>query len=395
MRFHGIHGPIGKCIDGAPMSRPGVCFGGPSPEHDISILTGLQAVHALAEAGRDPVALYWSPNGTWHEVPADLEAAAFADGLPSGATAVELLSRPGGGFVRGGRRPKRAGVDLSVVVNCCHGGPGEEGALAAQFDLAGLPYTGPSQRSAAISMDKLAFTGAVAAAGLPTLPLWLLTDDLRAEGLAAELVEGPLIVKPRFGGSSIGIEIVADLATAQALAQTSLLLRDGAVVQRYLTDVIDLNISVRTWPQLRLSAVERPLRSADAEIYTYADKYLVGGGGMATAARELPATLPSVIEAGLRAAAVEVSRLVMARSVARIDFLWDGGDDPNGLWVNEINPIPGSLSWYFWSGEGDSLIELLDDLIAEALDGPTRHFVTQGADGTALRSVGTIAAKLA
>ena len=376
------------------MTRVGVCFGGPSPEHDISILTGLQAVHALAEAGRDPVALYWSPNGTWHEVPADLEAAAFADGLPSGATAVELLSRPGGGFVRAGRRPKRAAIDLSVVVNCCHGGPGEEGALQAQFDLAALAYTGPSQRSAAISMDKLAFTGAVAAAGLATLPLWLVTDDLRARGPAAELAKGPLIVKPRFGGSSIGIEIVADLATARALAHTAALLRDGAVVQRYLTDVIDLNISVRSWPQLRLSAVERPLRSPDAEIYTYADKYLVGSGGMASAAREFPAVLPCGVAAGLRAAAVEVSRLVMARSVARIDFLWDGTDSTEGLWVNEINPIPGSLSWYFWSHEGDSLIALLDDLIAEALDGPTRRFDNHG-DGTALRSVGTIAAKLA
>ncbi len=374
------------------MTRAGVCFGGPSPEHDISILTGLQAVHALAESGRDPIALYWSPVGTWHEVPAHIEASAFAEGLPRSASEVELAARPGGGFVRADRRRRSLPVD--VVVNCCHGGPGEDGGLPALLDLAGLAYTGPGQLSAAICMDKLAFSGAAGAAGLPTLPLWLLTEELPSDDAAAELSEGPLIVKPRFGGSSIGIEIVADLATARALARSSPLLRDGAVVQRYLSDIIDLNISVRTWPEFRLSAVERPLRS-DSTIYTYAEKYLTGGGGMATAPRELPATLPPAIESALRAAAVEVSHLVMARSVMRIDFLWDGGDDPTGLWVNEINPIPGSLSWYFWSHEGDSLIGLLDDLIAEALDGPTRRFVTQGADGTALRSVGSIAAKLA
>ena len=374
------------------MNRPGVCFGGPSPEHDISILTGLQAVHALAEAGRDPVALYWSPTGSWHEVDAGLEASAFADGVPRGATEAELVGRPGVGFVRAERR--RRAVPVDVIVNCCHGGPGEDGGLSGLLDLAGVAYTGPGQASAAICMDKLAFSGAVAGAGLPVLPLWLLTSDGPEDGLVADLAEGPLIVKPRFGGSSIGIEIVDDLATARALAGTSSLLRDGAVVQRYLTDVIDLNISVRTWPQLRLSAVERPVRG-DSTIYTYAQKYLTGGGGMATAPRELPAALGEPIETALRTAAAEVSRLVMARSVMRIDFLWDGGDDPGGLWVNEINPIPGSLSWYFWSNEGDSLIELLDDLIAEALDGPTRRFVTQGADGTALRSVGAIASKLA
>jgi D-alanine-D-alanine ligase len=374
------------------MSRPGVCFGGPSPEHDISILTGLQAVHALADAGRDPVALYWSPVGTWHEVPPDIEASAFAEGLPRSASEVELTARPSGGFVRADRR--RRPLPVSVVVNCCHGGPGEDGGLPALLDLAGLAYTGPGQLSAAVCMDKLAFSGATKAAGLPTLPLWLLAEELPGDDAAAELGDGPLIVKPRFGGSSIGIEIVEDLATARALARSSPLLRDGAVVQRYLRDIVDLNISVRTWPELRLSAVERPLRS-DSTIYTYAEKYLTGGGGMATAPRELPAVLPPNIESSLRAAAVQVSHLVMARSVMRIDFLWDGGDDPTGLWVNEINPIPGSLSWYFWSHEGDSLIGLLDDLIAEALDGPTRRFVTQGADGTALRSVGSIAAKLA
>ncbi len=374
------------------MTRPGVCFGGPSPEHDISILTGLQAVHALADAGRNPVALYWSPVGTWHEVPPDIEASAFAEGLPRSASEIEPAARPGGGFVRADRR--RRPVPVDVVVNCCHGGPGEDGGLPALLDLAGLAYTGPGQRSAAVCMDKLAFSGATEAAGLPTLPLWLLTEESPSDDAAADLAGVPLIVKPRFGGSSIGIEIVDDLATARALARSSPLLRDGAVVQRYLSDITDLNISVRTWPELRLSAVERPLRS-DSTIYTYAEKYLTGGGGMATAPRELPAVLPAAIESSLRAAAVEVSHLVMARSVMRIDFLWDGGDDPSGLWVNEINPIPGSLSWYFWSHEGDSLIELLDDLIAEALDGPTRRFVTQGADGTALRSVGSIAAKLA
>ena len=374
------------------MTRPGVCFGGPSPEHDISILTGLQAVHALAEAGREPVALYWSPTGSWHEVDPGLEASAFAEGVPRGSSEVELVGRPGVGFVRADRR--RRPVPVDVIVNCCHGGPGEDGGLPAALDLAGVAYTGPGQASAAICMDKLAFSGAVAGAGLPALPLWLLTSDAPENGAVADLAGGPLIVKPRFGGSSIGIEIVEDLATARALAGTSPLLRDGAVVQRYLTDIIDLNISVRTWPELRLSAVERPVRG-DSTIYTYAQKYLTGGGGMATAPRELPATLPQPIEAALRAAAAEVARLVMARSVMRIDFLWDGSDDPAGLWVNEINPIPGSLSWYFWSNEGDSLIGLLDDLIAEALDGPTRRFVTQGADGTALRSVGSIAAKLA
>jgi len=367
------------------MSSAAVCFGSPSPEHDISILTGLQAVHALADAGNDVVALYWAKSGDWYEVPASIEAGEFADGLPRSAEPVALATGSEGGFVKEGRRGKRTPLNISAVVNCCHGVPGEDGTLQAMFDLAGIRYTGPSQWGAAIGMDKLAFTGTMIAAGVPSLPLWLVTDDVQIDG------PGPYIVKPRFGGSSIGIEVVDDIDTAKALARTQPLLKEGAVVQRYLTDAVDLNISVRTWPQLSLSAVEKPLRTGSDGIYSYADKYLGGIEGMASAPRELPADIPTPVEAQLREMAAAVADLAMVRSVARIDFLWSGED----LFVNEINTIPGSLSWYFWAHEGIPIARLIAEMLQEALDGPTRRFRTDGADGTALRSVGAIASKLA
>ncbi len=367
------------------MSSAAVCFGSPSPEHDISILTGLQAVHALADAGNGVIALYWAKSGDWYQVPASIEAGEFADGLPRSSEPVSLMTGSDGGFVKEGRRGKRQLLDISAVVNCCHGVPGEDGTLQAMFDLAGIRYTGPSQWGAAIGMDKLAFTGTMIAAGVPSLPLWLVADDVDVEG------PGPFIVKPRFGGSSIGIEIVDDIDTARALAATQPLLQEGAVVQRYLADAIDLNISVRTWPELALSAVEKPLRAGADGIYSYADKYLGGTEGMASAPRELPADIPTPVEAQLREMAAAVADLAMVRSVARIDFLWSGDD----LYVNEINTIPGSLSWYFWAQEGVPIGRLLAEMLHEALEGPTRRFRTDGADGTALRSVGAIASKLA
>lgn len=366
------------------MTHPAVCFGSPSPEHDISVLTGLQAARALHDAGNEVIALYWSKSGDWYEVAPTVEASDFADGVPRAAQPVQLLTGADGGFAREGRRGKRQRLEIAAVVNCCHGVPGEDGTLQALFDLAGVRYTGPSQWGAAIGMDKLAFSGAMAAAGVPALPLWLVTDDLDvADG-------GPFIVKPRFGGSSIGIEIADDLDTVKALARTQpLLVEGGAVVQRYLADAVDLNISVRTCPSLALSAVEKPLR--DGEFYSYADKYLGGTEGMASAPRELPADIPVDIEARLRSHAAAVADIAMVRSVARIDFLWTGDD----LYVNEINTIPGSLSWYFWAQEGVTFGRLLADMLVEAAAGPTRRFRTDGADGTALRSVGAIAQKLA
>ena len=146
-----------------------------------------------------------------------------------------------------------------------------------------------------------------------------------------------------------------------------------------------------THPERRLSAIERPLRGAgDDRIYSYADKYL-GGQGMASAKRELPASLPADVAERIIRAAHVVADVALVRSVARIDFLWIG----DRVCVNEINTIPGSLSWYFWAAEGLPFGALLSGLLAEATAGPTVRYSTDGADGTALRAAGSIASKLA
>ncbi|MGH9128235.1 MAG: hypothetical protein ACRDY2_04530 [Acidimicrobiales bacterium] len=366
------------------MGEVAVIFGGPSPEHDVSVLTGLQAARALGPQVR---ALYWGRTGDWFEVSPSLEGAELSEGVPKGATPVRLVASPGGGFFasRGGVLGKERRVGVDVGLNCCHGGPGEDGTLQGGLDLAGMAYTGPDAAGAALGMDKLAFGAVVEGAGLPCLP----RAALEAEGPEPGF-PGPYIVKPRYGGSSIGIEVVADLATARARLGANTHLRRGAVVEPYRPDLVDVQVAMRSWPQLELSAIERPLRStASAEILTYADKY-VGGEGMASAPRELPALLGGDMEARLRAAARRVAGLVGLRGVARLDFL-AGGDE---LFVNEVNTIPGSLARYLWVEPVVSFATLLGDLLAEARARPATRWTTAGADGSALRSAGSIASKL-
>ncbi len=328
------------------MTDIAVIFGGPSPEHDVSVLTGLQAAHALVAGHQGTRAIYWSKTGEWFEVDPALEASAFTEGVPRGATPLRLAIGSEGGFVaEGGRfgRAQRRPVEVAVV--CCHGGPGEDGTLQAALDLAGIRYTGPTVAGAALGMDKLAFGAVVAASGLPTLP---------RIALGPEVVEpafgGPYIVKPRFGGSSIGIEVVENLASAQALVSTSVHFANGAVLEPYRADFYDLQLAARSWPSLQLSAIERPLRTPRAagaagepEILGYADKY-VGGEGMASAPRELQPELEPDVERTIRESANALAGLIGLRGIARIDFLSDGHE----VVVNEVNTIPGSLARYLW-----------------------------------------------
>ncbi len=357
------------------MTRSAVVFGGPSDEHDISILTGLQVARAL-----DGVeAIYWSKAGEWYSVAPDLEAADFVDGAPRKSKEIDFVVSPGQGFV-----VKRKPLEVAAVLIACHGGPGEDGTLQGMFDLAGLRYTGPGQASSALGMDKLAFGAAMAAAGLPTLPRTLVQTGEEAEpGFI-----GPYIVKPRFGGSSIGIEVAEDWATVLALKSSSHFLDQGAVVEPFLGGSRDLQVAVRTYPQWELSAVEAPSRSGEG-IYSYDQKYLAWGGEV-SGGRELPATVDDATAKGITDLSRRVTDVAGLRGIARIDYLEKDGE----LYVNEVNTIPGSMAVYLWIDPPIGRRQLFEDMLSEAIAGRTRVFSTAGSDGTALRSAGAIASKL-
>ena len=276
----------------------------------------------------------------------------------------------------------RKSLDYDVVVNCFHGGPGEDGTVQGIWDMAGLCYTGPGQGASGLGMDKLIFSAAVRAAGLPTLERRLVTPHSVPES------DPPYIMKPRSGGSSIGIVMVDDYETALAVARTSPHMADGGVIEPYLEGASDLQIGVRRYPAVEVSAIEEPVRSESREILTYREKYLAWGDTPA-AERRLPAELPDAVEDQIRTQAVAVAELVGIRGVSRVDFLAHDGK----LYVNEINTLPGSLASYLWIDPPRSRGELLEDMIAEALAHP-RVFNTAGADGAALRGGGAIAAKL-
>jgi D-alanine-D-alanine ligase len=253
--------------------------------------------------------------------------------------------------------------------------------------LAGYHVSGPTPEACAVTMDKLATTATARVAGVPTIETCLLTNDLTEPPFPR-----PWLVKPRFGGSSIGVHAdVGDLDTARALTRVDAG-AGGSILQPYHEGWADLNIAVRTSPALQLSAIERPLRGRDA-VYSYEAKYLSGADGMESAPRELPASIPTTISDQIRTYAEQLAAMFGLTGAARVDFLWDGSDT---LVLCEINAIPGAWGAYLWREVGVSRAALLRDLIAEAGASPVRRPQwTTTSDGAALRVAGSIGAKLA
>ncbi len=366
-----------------------VVFGGPSPEHEISILTGLQAERVLTQAGESIVPIYWAPTGEWYRVPAGTEAKDYLEGAPQGSTPLEVRVSGEPGIYRrktfGAER-----VDIEAALLCLHGGTGEGGGAAAVFSLLGIPATGSTLFAGAVGMDKLAFGGLMLASGIPSLPREAVST------VTAPSFDGPYIVKPRFGGSSIGIEIADDVDAARALAATSVHLRTGAVVEPYRPQLVDLNIAFRTYPQLEITQLEKPLRGGEGSaLYSYAEKYLAGGAGaeagFMSAPREFPADVSDAVHARARELAERVADVTRLTGIVRVDLLLD--EASGELFVNEVNSIPGALSLYLWAPQQPASRVLLDAL-TEARDRRGVFAQAGFGGGAALRAAGGIAGKL-
>lgn len=359
-----------------------VVFGGPSPEHDISILTGLQCERVLARSGVNVQCLYWDRGGRWYLVAPETEARDYLSGAPAQALKLELRlgTKSGDGFSKKqGLRTTQ--LELGTVLSCFHGGFGEGGGAQALFELLGVPATGGTIAAAALGMDKLAFGSVMADAGIPCLRRELLSPETKPS------FDGPYIVKPRFGGSSIGIEVVENYETAVALRASSLHLRAGAVIEPYGKDLFDLNICFKTYPDFEVSLLERPIRPTEGAIYSFQNKYL-HDTGLSAAPREIPALVPESTTKLARELARRVAELTGLTGIVRVDLMCDG----ENLHVNEVNSIPGAMALYLWPDHDPA--KLLLDAVEEAKNASRGVSTTSFEEGAALRAAGGIAGKL-
>ena len=353
-----------------------IIFGGPSPEHDISILTGLQTSRVLSS--KDKVLnIYWSRDNKWFLVDNNLESKDFIDNnsIFKKELNIRLDSNPGFYY-------KKKKIDISLIINSCHGGPGEDGTLQSLLDLLEIKYSGPSISTSQLCMDKYAFFTLMSKNNIPVLDTHLISETNKPD------FQGPYILKPRFGGSSIGVELVHDYQTALSIIDNSDLYKQGSILQPFLEDSDDLLIGVRTFPNIDYSDIEKPIRSSSKELFSYNDKYLENGG-LEGSRRELPANVDEIIKSQIIEILDRLLSILQIKGVCRVDFLSKG----KKVYLNEVNTIPGSYALYLWEHIGLSKFDLLNDMVNETKL-KTNSWTNEGSDGTALKTAKDIQSKL-
>lgn len=352
-----------------------IIIGGPSPEHDISILTGLQSARILAVKNEVSL-IYWSKDNKWFLLDTDLESTDFIENSKIFSKELHLSLGKDNCFSY-----KRKKLDIDVFVNSCHGGPGEDGTLQGLLEIMNVNYTGPNLTTAQLCMDKYAFYSLMKTNNLPVL------DKFRIEEGVIPKFEGPYVLKPQFGGSSIGVEVVKDYQTALKIIQSSNLYDKGAILEQYLENADDLLIGVRNYPVFNFSEIEKPIRNSN--LFSYEDKYLKNGG-LEGSERELPADLSEENVKKIHSYIQEINKVIPARGIVRYDFL----KVHDKLYINEINTVPGSHALYLWKNLNISKYDLLKNIVDEALNDTVNQWSIQGSDGLALKSAKDINSKL-
>jgi D-alanine-D-alanine ligase len=359
-----------------------VFFGGRSVEHGVSIVTAAQVMASMSRYEVVPV--YATERGEYFAVPEF--SANDHPGLPLNPSTFDAFARSKGRRVLVGAEKGRllsairstpgigerlSGIDVDVAFSIVHGSHGEDGSLQGVFELADIPYVGPSMVPAAVAMDKIVAKAAFRGLGLPTVDgFWIDRDawqsgrdtiTQRAAGLG-----WPVFAKPATLGSSIGVSRTEDENSLAFAVDTVLTYDRRCVIERAVNNGMDINCAVMRGPEgVKVSACERPVK--DEEVLDYAAKYLRGSKqeGMAAARRLFPADIPENVAEQVRTMAQTAYTELYCRGIARIDFLVE--PESWTVYINEINSIPGSMALYFWELEGMQAAAVIDQLIEDAM----------------------------
>lgn len=352
-------------------------YGCRSVEHEVSIISAVQAMRAVDREKYDITPVYVTKDGEMYTGNCLFEIEEYRNlsELLSKCQKVNFL-RENGAVVMTEQtkklfqKPKSVRIDVAFPV--VHGTNCEDGTIQGFFEYLNLPYVGCDIISSAVGMDKAVFKDVLKSAGLPVLDCICirakeyLTDKQKFQDEIEEKIGFPLIIKPVNLGSSVGISKVNTKEQLDDAVMLALSFTDRILAEHAITSLREINCSVLGDADECIASVcEEPFMND--EILSYEDKYMgnsKNGGqskGMASLGRKIPADLSEEKAEEIRSLACKTFKAIGANGVVRIDFMIDTETDK--VYANEINTIPGSLAFYLWEASGVKYPELITRLI--------------------------------
>lgn len=360
-------------------TRVAMMFGGKSVEHEVSVISGIQAYMSMDTDKYDVIPVYMTKNNEMYigDSIGDIESYKNIDELLKKSQRVIMINEDG--RVKLVQYPvkklgKNVEVGIDVAFPVVHGTNVEDGGFQGYLKTMGIPFVGCDVTASAIGMDKYITKLVLKESNVPVLDarLYTLSDYADMESMMNDIenVFGyPVIVKPVNLGSSVGISVAKSRVELANSVDDAFRYATKVLVEHAITNLREINCSVLGDENDAIaSECEEPLHTKD--ILSYEDKYVSnakgsGSKGMASVSRRIPAELTTEKREEVRELAVRSFKALGCNGVSRIDFMIDA--DTDKLYFNEINTIPGSLAFYLWEPVGVPYKELLDRMIQLAL----------------------------
>lgn len=371
-----------------------VIFGGPSQEHDVSVVSASQLMDAIDNRHFDVLPVYLDFENRFH-TGARLRNVESYRPRPAGMKPIKFGWGAAGPYYQINGQPDQIRIDCVLPV--FHGPFGEDGRIQGYFETIGIPVTGFSAINSAIAMRKDATKALVKTEGVNVLPHVAVSRGKTATAQtyidrAEKEIGYPAIIKPCHLGSSIGVGVANNRDELITAVEQTLSLDSIALIEPRVSNLVEYNIALINHDgDIELSAIESPKTVTD--LLDFREKYLSsedGGAkgdflpsqGMLSLTRDINPDLPPPLQEKIHTYARDSFRILGARGAPRIDFLCDA--ETGELWFNEINPIPGSYGFFLWEAAQRPLLfpELVAHLAEEAMQTSLKHFddpVPQGA----------------
>ncbi|MFZ2188374.1 MAG: D-alanine--D-alanine ligase family protein [Candidatus Moraniibacteriota bacterium] len=358
----------------------GVFFGGKSPEHDVSIITGQLVISELKKTGHNVVPIYLGKNGEWY-VSDDLGTLKFFQDSQKDKKLLEFsrvsldLEKSRGKMVFQKKGFMAQAIEIDLAFPAFHGSNGEDGTIQGLFELCNLPYVGCDVASSAVTYDKIITKTYYKSTEIPTANFMFFGkkdwDMNRAEIITniKNTLRYPLFVKPPKLGSSIGISKAKDDKELEFAIEVALHYGEKVLVEEGVENLMDITCCVIGNDELEASLIQESV--FQSELFDFKEKYLVDGGaqlGNATNSLVIPARLDEQTSKNVQDLAKKIYSGVGASGIARVDFLYD--KVAKKVYANEINPMPGTVYHHLWKASGLELDALLKKLIDFAI---SRH----------------------